>query len=92
MNEDEIAALTTERGEVYGSPGQDFVRIKRMHAAWKENHRPLLAPADEDILDHAIYMICVKLSRLAHSGTHKDSWDDIQGYADCAKQALGLAQ
>lgn len=87
---DTIQALVDSRGSDYGDPRDDFPRIRAMYDAWDTMRRPLADPVEDQILCHAVYMVCVKLSRLAHSGKHRDSWVDIQGYAECALRALGI--
>jgi len=72
-------AMTTvaERGDSYGTPIDDFERIAAM---WNVlcPQRSMYEPHDV-----AMYMICLKLSRLTHSPHLKDNWLDIAGYAAC---------
>lgn len=88
-------AVTQERGAIYGHPYDDFMAVQSMFAIWKahQEHRKAkkaelsgLQPA----LDHAAYMIFVKLARLAMTPDHRDSLLDIQGYAKTYEMCLDL--
>lgn len=76
--------LTKERGGVYGHPREDFRRVTTMAAP--------LSECEDELARHALYMILVKVSRLIQSPDHKDSWDDIQGYARTGKMVMGLEE
>lgn len=76
--------LTAERAAHYGHPRENFRRISHMTAVLEECTEPLAR--------HALYEILVKVSRLIESPDHKDSWDDIQGYARCGKMVMGLEE
>ena len=86
--------LTRERGAVYGPPIKHFSCTRQMFNRWLKYRNQSLgglqpgSPAKEDAAQWAVNMILDKLSRLAHTIDHKDSWDDIQGYAECAKKIL----
>lgn len=89
---DPVEKLISERGKDYGDPADDFLCVQRMYKVWTK-HAGEAPDFDFDvrsITNHAVYMLLVKLARLAVSHRHKDSWDDIEGYARCAKVALGL--
>jgi hypothetical protein len=73
-------ALTEERGAVYGHPLDDFSRAAALKNALFEMPDP--------ILRHTAEMIAVKLARLINSPAHLDSWDDIAGYALCARKII----
>lgn len=62
------------RQNVYGHPADDFTRVSR--AAHVLGIDPTKGP-----LDHALYMILVKMSRLRQTPGHHDSIVDIAGYA-----------
>ncbi len=64
-----------ERGEVYGTPYDNFSRIA---ALWE----PLLAVSVTP-RQVALCMIAVKMARLVNSESHEDSWIDMAGYAAC---------
>jgi hypothetical protein len=84
--------LTQERGAVYGPPIKHFSCTTQTFNRWLQYRRQSIkspaSAAKEDAIRHSVYMILDKLSRLAHTIDHKDSWDDIQGYAECAKKIL----
>lgn len=68
-----IGKVTQERGAIYSHPADDFGRVAQMAEAIKDCRDPLIK--------HALYMILVKVSRLANTPDHIDSWIDIAGYA-----------
>lgn len=73
-------ALTAERGSVYGHPLDDFDRAVKL--------KEVVSGIKDPILRHAAEMICVKLARLIQTPTHRDSWDDIAGYARTATMVM----
>lgn len=83
-----------DRNKTYGDPGDDFACTAKMWAAYLERahgvtlHQPdgscLLTPADV-----AAMMILVKVTRLAHTPSHADSWRDTAGYAGCGAEVSG---
>jgi hypothetical protein len=76
--------LTQERGSIYGTPERNFDRIARLTAVLEECPDPRAK--------HALYEICVKISRLIETPDHEDSWNDIQGYARCGKVVMGIEE
>lgn len=66
------------RGDQYGTPIDDFKRIAAMWNGLRNWNAFQYQPHDV-----AIYMLCLKLSRLMHSPDHYDNWLDIAGYAAC---------
>jgi hypothetical protein len=72
---DEAAELVYgKRGEDYGPPSEDFSRAIAIYRAWTGSAM-IISP-----VDHARYMMCVKLAREAH--VHKrDNLVDLCGYA-----------
>ena len=70
-----ITTVTKSRTQDYGPPDQDFRNIAQL---WS-----VLLNTPVDSAQVAKCMIALKLSRLIHSPSHKDSWLDIAGYAAC---------
>lgn len=71
--------ITGDRNNAYGPPTQDFQRTAAMASAFgfQVNGEPLSA-------HHvAIFMVLLKMSRLAWTPTKRDSWVDTAGYAGC---------
>lgn len=91
-------SLTAERGKNYGHPRDHFATTRGMFAAWERRRNQvcenpeLMVREHEEALRHAVYMICDKLARAATNPMHVDDWDDIAGYARCAKMVLGIEQ
>lgn len=73
----EIEKLIEQRGKEYGDPKAAFDFVAKSFAAYQANKRTTETLAQ----DHAVYMILTKLSRIAYTPDHLDSWRDIQGYA-----------
>lgn len=65
--------VSTDRGGVYGHPADDFGKVTAMAQG-------LWGRGPETPEEHALYMILVKLSRLASSPDHRDSMVDVAGY------------
>ncbi len=82
-------SLTKERGEIYGHPRDHFACTQGLYATWmKAKFAHSSSKGDFTAINHAVYMILDKLSRLAHTIDHEDSWDDVAGYVACAKKIL----
>lgn len=73
-------SVTKERGAVYGHPADDFARVAQMAETIKDCPDPLIK--------HVLYMILVKVSRLAATPSHIDSLIDIAGYARTGAMVL----
>lgn len=71
--------ITGDRNNAYGPPTQDFMRTAAMASAFgfQVNGKQL------DSHHVAIFMILLKMSRLAWTPTKRDSWVDTIGYAGC---------
>jgi len=90
--------LVDKRGTSYGSPLHGFNQIKQSYKLWynfytfsmadKTTAEESLSSVVEESLQHAVYMIMVKLSRIAVTIDHQDSWEDIAGYVECAKRCM----
>jgi len=72
--------LVEERGVVYGHPLEDF----RRNAAIEE----VIAECKDPEIRHAIRMVWVKCCRLIETPDHRDSIDDIKGYAETMHMIL----
>lgn len=69
--------VSSNRNLDYGEPVENMARTAEMLAAFlgKRTGRELEAT------DVAAFGIILKLGRLAENPTHKDSWQDVAGYA-----------
>lgn len=72
---DEAKAAVDARRPVYGSPKPNFQRIAALWSAYFGK--------DVSLADVANLMILVKVARLQETPSHRDSWVDVAGYADC---------
>lgn len=90
MNADE---LTEERGKDYGHPWDDFTCVQSMwspllqHRRYDTEGEECPSPYDQCV-DHVIYMLLVKIARLAHSPRKRDTIHDIAGYAKTLEMCL----
>lgn len=75
-----IAKVNEDRGGVYGHPADDFAKVVAMAEGIKDCPDPLIK--------HVLYMLSVKMARLAKTPDHLDSWIDVAGYARCAVMIL----
>lgn len=70
-----------QRGEVYGDffegVSLEAIILESIKDRYRKTHNQEMSPV------HVIYLskIAMKLSRIAVSPTHLDSWTDIAGYA-----------
>ena len=70
----DIQKLVAERGEIYGSPLKNFNNVARGRAVTNQ-----CKDAEVRI---ALEMIWLKVCRLVQTPDHKDTIDDIAGYAE----------
>lgn len=84
-----IGKIEGDRNKDYGAPHEDFERTAGML-----NSLGYRGPGGREMVgsDWAVIEICGKLSRLVHSPDHKDSIEDIGGYAGCYWEARDHAQ
>ena len=74
---------TTERGQEYGKPEDNFATIARLWRVYLDT--PINAH------DVAMMMVLFKVARAKSNPTHTDNLTDIAGYAACAAE-LGADQ
>jgi hypothetical protein len=79
-----ILLIEGNRNDDYGAPHEDFERTAGML-----NSLGYRGPGGRELVgsDWAVILISGKLSRLTHSPDHKDSIEDIAGYAGCYWEA-----
>lgn len=86
------AAVSGDRQLNYGNPESNFARIAELWNAWAIIRNPIIQrQIDTGVILHtsvdvAVFLILVKLARLANSPSHRDSWIDIAGYAACGAE------
>lgn len=68
-----VLTITQRRGQDYSTPIADFSRMSKF--------AEIIAACPDPEIRHALYMICVKISRLVATPNHLDSIIDIAGYA-----------
>jgi len=87
-----IAEINEAREKTYGHPKDHFVCTQSMFEAWlkRREQNTTILDDKEKVLRHTIYMLCEKLTRLAQTPVHKDTWDDIEGYSRAGKRGLGI--
>ena len=72
------AIVSNDRNSAYGGPEDSFERTAALWAAYKG--------AAFSAADVAAMLALLKLARLAHNPTHRDSWVDLAGYAACGAE------
>lgn len=82
--------ITCKERTGYGTPYQNMKQTSELFNAYLAN-RPLARLGTTlDAHDMAVFMILAKISRLATTPNHEDSWTDIAAYAgigfECAAQ------
>ncbi len=89
-----IDEITAERGKTYGHPLAHFNTTQTLYNHWLRQRMSRgeqnLSERQESAVRHAVYMICDKLARAVKDPTHIDNWDDIGGYAKCAKECIEI--
>lgn len=72
------ASIVRDRGTTYGDPSSTFARVASLWTTILGS--AVSAP------QVALCMIALKVARLSEAPAHRDSWDDVAGYADCGEQ------
>ena len=95
-------ALTADRGSEYGHPLDHFSASESVHELLMEHFEAeeeasvaIMHALTEDqrrAFRHASKFIIDKLVRACRSPLKPDHWDDIAGYARCAKMAFGIEE
>jgi len=75
ITEEALALITGDRNADYGDPADDFAAVIGAYTAFKRGDSRIVTPSD-----HALYMLCVKLSRIGHR-YKRDSGVDTVGYS-----------
>ncbi len=75
--------LVAERGGAYGHPRVNHATTADMFEVWRERRidAGAVSPDEYDAVDTVVFNILQKLSRLAQTPHHRDSWADVSGYA-----------
>jgi hypothetical protein len=79
-----VEELITAKGKTYGSPEEFF---KKVSEAWSAITGAEITPGKAVAM-----MIMFKSIRLYNSPNHKDSIDDIKGYAHIAEKILTITK
>lgn len=74
-----------DRGLNYGAPEDNFQRIANLWNAHLEN-RGLRSDWALTPVDVANMMALMKIARLEHQPSHRDSWVDLAGYSACGAE------
>lgn len=80
------------RALAYGDPNDDFNCTAQMWSAYLHHRQHVTGKGASYALtpvDVAVMMLLVKISRLAKTPNHADSWRDIAGYAACGARVAG---
>lgn len=79
------ALITGDRNNAYGPPTQDFKRTANMASGFGFRVVPHEGAEPVELSPHhvAIFLILLKMSRLAWTPGKRDSWVDTAGYAGC---------
>jgi hypothetical protein len=83
---DEARALITgDRSSAYGPPTQDFARTAGMATEFGFRVVPYEGAEPQPLKAYhvALFMMMLKISRLAWTATRRDSWVDAAGYSGC---------
>ena len=76
----EICDILEARNDTHGAATGDFQRIADM---WSTLFNRVFTPHEV-----AMAMVCLKLSRITWNPEHKDSWQDLAGYAACGWECV----
>ena len=79
--------LVKDRGSLYGRPLENHSLTKHLFRPFEQRFSRVKwdvfkSSATADAISVCVFNIMQKLSRAAHSPTHRDHWEDIKGYAE----------
>lgn len=77
---EEVLNVVKERGAVYGPPSEDFARTAKLWSAFLGFE---VTPAQVTAC-----MMLLKISRLAKTPDHRDSFVDVAGYVHCYEDCI----
>ena len=83
----EAIGVTANRNESYDAPEDNFQRIADLWTAFAKGQGKDITFTAQDV---SMYMMLMKLGRLAFNPTHHDSIVDVAGYAGCAGQIASI--
>ena len=69
-----------DRQADYGHPAEDYAKVAAMWSA--------ILGTEVTPIQAIMCMCAIKLSRLAKTPDHIDSWTDLAGYAECGAMTL----
>lgn len=89
-----MESLVESRHDSYGHPAKNLPCIADMWGIYLARRADAASDGWLELneLDVAVLNILQKISRIANTPDHLDSWDDIQGYAECAKKCLAAKE
>jgi hypothetical protein len=87
---DKIEGITTERGNDYGLPIDQFDTTRKMFDLWESRREGGKEIPEElnNVLKHIAYLVMDKLVRCGENPLKQDNYDDIQGYASLWEKSV----
>lgn len=87
QHQGEGSELVRGRDERYGRPRPRHMLVVELFTQWQTLWNHEIHEVDP-ALQHAVYMILDKLTRIAVSPIDEEHWLDIKGYAECALESV----